>query len=62
MISFTVEEAAKDFEQKFKSNSFKRSVLPNSALDYTSEIEDLDTKAVLDFLNSDAVNYIASLK
>jgi hypothetical protein len=62
MISFTIDEAVKSFEEKFKANGFKRSVLPNSAEDYTSEKQVRDTEAVRDFLASDAINYIANLK
>jgi hypothetical protein len=62
MISFTVEEAAKSFEEKFNANGFTRSVLPNNADDYTDEIEDRDTDAVHDFIASGAVEYIAKLK
>jgi hypothetical protein len=62
MISFTIDEAVKSFEEKFKANSFKRSVLPNNADDYTNETKDCDTEAVHDFLDSDAINYIAGLK
>jgi hypothetical protein len=62
MISFTVDEAVKSFEEKFKANGFKRSVLPNSAEDYTNEMEARDTEAVHDFLASDALEYIVGLK
>ncbi|MDR2796694.1 MAG: hypothetical protein LBB47_08310 [Spirochaetaceae bacterium] len=62
MISFTLDEAAKDFEEKFKSNGFKRSILPNSAVDYTNEKQDRDTEAVRDFFATDTLNYIAKLR
>ena len=61
MMNYTVEEAAKSFEEKFKANGFKRSVLPNNAPDYTSENQVQEIEAVRDFLASDMLEYIANL-
>ncbi|MDR0685115.1 MAG: hypothetical protein LBF83_08300 [Spirochaetaceae bacterium] len=61
MMNYTVEEAAKSFEEKFKANGFKRSVLPNNAPDYTSEKQVQEIEAVRDFLASDMLEYIANL-
>lgn len=62
MIEFTAEEAAGEFEAKFKNDEFEKARSVNSEVNYTDGKEERDYQAVKDFLNTEMFNYVKDLR